>query len=1331
MTELSDRLATLSPAKRALLEKLRAAPPIPRIADGPAPLSAEQRRLWYVLPLAPGYPVYTIPLGYRLRGPLNVDALAAALRELVARHEMLRTAFAEHDGEPVQTVHDGAAWEPRIVEVAADEWAASEARYQADEFAQATYDLAAGETFRALLLRLSEDEHHLLLGFHHLAADGWTAGVLMRELGALYAARVSGEDANLPMPPVRFRDWAAFQRQPRADAAADEAFWRAELEGAPHVLDLPADHPRPAVQSWDGSKHPFPIDPALTAALTAAARAEGTTLYVILAAAYALLLSRYAGADDLLVGTLLANRPRPELANVAGFFANTVPLRMRMEGDPTVSALIRRVHATVAAAQKHGTLPFDRIVELAGVRRDFSRAPLVQAVLTFADGTSPLVLPGIETERIELDSRTAIFDLTFQVERQGDGLAAALQYPEQVFDEDTVQRMARHLANILHAFAEDRGRPVSQVGLADADEAAAVAGWSDGGPALREEGTITALWEAQARATPDAVALVSGRDEITYGELNHRANRIAHGLIAVGAGPGDCVGVCMARTPALLASLLGVLKAGAAYVPMDPAHPAPRHRAALALSRARRVIADAASRAALEGIEGIAIHTPAELDGGRDDDPAPRAGPGNLAYVIFTSGSTGGPKGVAIEHRASAAMLAWVKELLGDDRASVLGSTPITFDVSVGELFGTLCAGGTVVLVENALAALPPGRTVLAAPMTPTAAAELLRENRLPPGIRTLLLGGEAVPPPLVTALAEAGVRRVVNLWGPTEDTTYSTSAVLEPFTDRVGIGRPVAGGRVYVLDVALRHAGIGAPGEVWTAGAGVARGYASRPALTATQFRPDPHGPPGSRMYRTLDRGRWRPDGTLEYLGRMDAQVKVRGHRIELEEVEQALAAHPAVAHAAAAVRGEGGSGRKLAGYLVARPGILLPTQAELRTFLRERLPEYMVPAAFIWMDALPRTSSGKLDRRGLPEPEAGTDGAEHVPPKPGMEERLAMVWADVLGVERIGAHDDFFDLGGQSILATRLVARLRGELGVDVPVAMLVQAPTVEAMARALAAGERAVRLPLVALQTFGERPPLFMVHPAGGHVICYRGLAVSLAPDQPVYGLQPRGLEDGMEPIDSLPEMAAYYVEAIRRFRPRGPYRLGGWSFGGVVAWEMARQLRAADEAVDLLALLDTAPLTDEALAADPREAAEVMMQTIGGYAGLMAADRIRVDEVHDLAPREMALAMIRQVADARLLPESRADLLVALTRVRSANLQAQATYDLQPYDGHLTYFRTEASAEAQLLSSAQAFWSTRAAGTTVVPVTGNHGTILHEPHVDLVVRAVLDAGDGGTA
>ncbi|HEU0302559.1 MAG TPA: condensation domain-containing protein, partial [Longimicrobium sp.] len=548
MTELSDRLATLSPAKRALLERLRAEPAIPRAPDGPAPLSAEQRRLWYVLPLAPGYPVYTIPLGFRLRGPIDEDALIAALRDLAARHEMLHTAFSGQDGEPQQVAADPSVFQPRLVEIPADRWAESEARYQADEFAQGTFDLAAGETFRAVLLRVSDDEHHLLVGLHHLAADGWSASVMLRELGALYTARLEGRDAALPPPPVRFRDWAAWQQRPREGAKEDEAFWRAELEGAPHVLELPTDHPRPAVQGWDGAKHAFTVDAPLAEALAAAARAEGTTLYVVLAAAFALLLSRYAGQEELLVGTLLANRPLAEVEGVVGFFANTVPLRMRMAGHPTLRELIRRVHATVGGAQRHGALPFDRVVELAGVRRDFSRPPLVQAVFTFADApSSALSIPGVEVERLELDSRTAVFDLTLQVERHSGGLAAALQFVEPVFEEETIRRMAAHWMTILRAVAVDRAVPASRVALADGEEVAKVAEWSDGGPALLEEGTIPALFEAQARERPFAPALVHGHADVPYGELSRRANRVAHGLVAAGVQRGECVGICMAR----------------------------------------------------------------------------------------------------------------------------------------------------------------------------------------------------------------------------------------------------------------------------------------------------------------------------------------------------------------------------------------------------------------------------------------------------------------------------------------------------------------------------------------------------------------------------------------------------------------------------------------------------------------------------------------------------------------------------------------------------------------------------------------------------------------
>jgi thioesterase domain-containing protein/aryl carrier-like protein len=516
-------------------------------------------------------------------------------------------------------------------------------------------------------------------------------------------------------------------------------------------------------------------------------------------------------------------------------------------------------------------------------------------------------------------------------------------------------------------------------------------------------------------------------------------------------------------------------------------------------------------------------------------------------------------------------------------------------------------------------------------------------------------------------------------------------------------------------------------PGELVAGGPQVARGYLGRPGLTAERFVPDPYGPPGARMYRSLDRGRWRADGTLDYLGRADAQVKVRGYRIELEEVEQAVASHPAVAEAGATVQGSA-QDRRLAVFMVPAAGAAAPSTAELRAWVRERLPEYMVPGAWAWVDALPRTGSGKLDRRALPQDaDAAVDAVPYVAPRTPLEQRLAEIWADVLGVDAVGVHDDFFELGGQSILATRLVARVREELGGEVTVASLLTAPTLEDMAKAVEGRAAAVRLPLVALQTFGERPPLFLAHPAGGHVVCYRELGALLAPDQPVYALQPRGALDGQAPIASIREMAALYVAAIREFRPRGPYRVGGWSFGGVVAWEMAQQLVAAGCEVDLLAMFDTSPL-GVAVEIDPRDPADVVWNTVAGLAGHAAAAKVSVDELRGMDTRDAVLKMIRLMATPTL-PEERADDALALTALRAANLQAQAEYEPRPYPGHLTYFRTLGSETTPALAPGLEFWSRLAlGGTTVHRVPGSHGTMLLEPHVHALVEAVL-AVDGG--
>ncbi|HEX5727569.1 MAG TPA: amino acid adenylation domain-containing protein [Longimicrobiaceae bacterium] len=1340
MTDLHDRLAGLSPAKRALLEKLRvAAPasePIPRIADGPAPLSAEQRRLWYLLQLAPGYPIYTIPLGFRLRGALDPDALLAALRDLVARHESLRTAFRESAGVPVQGVGDGAWFAPELVDLRGDEWGEPEANYQTDAFARRTFDYGRGETFRAMLLREGEEEYRLLLALHHLAADGWSAGVLLRDLSALYAARAGGAPAALPPLPVRFRDWAAWQQRPDAPPReADEAYWRAQLAGAPRVLDIPADRPRPPVQGWDGAKHAFELGAPLAGAVRALARREGATPFAVLAAAFALLLRRYSGQDELLLGTLLANRPRAEVENVVGFFANTIPLRLRLDGDPTAGELVRRAHAVALEAQEHAELPFDRIVELGGARRDFSRPPLVQAILTVNDAPGDaLALPGVAAEPLVQDPGTSAMELTLQVEDRGDRFACVFQYATELYARGTVERMARHLERALAGLAEGPDRRVSAIALATGDEVRVLTARHGTTRSPVDGLCLHQLFEWQVRATPDAPALVWEDEEVSYAELDRRANRIAWALRERGVGPESRVGVCLQRTPVLIATLLGVLKAGGAYVPLEPAQPPARHEAVLRGAGARWVIADDAARDRLAGlVPEVAVLDARALDGGRDDAPASGVTPWNVAYVIFTSGSTGGPKGVEIEHRSSAALMAYVRELLDDEeRGGVLASSSITFDVSVAEIFGTLCWGGTLLLVENALAAPPPGRGVRTVSVVPTAAAELLREWRFPPEAATVLVGGEPVPLGLVHALhALPAVRRVVNVYGPSEDTTYTTTAELEPGAESVTVGRPIPGGRVYVLDEGLRHAGVGVPGEVWAAGAGVARGYANRPGLTAERFLPDPWGLPGARMYRVLDRGRWKEDGSLEYLGRADAQVKVRGFRIELEEVEQALAAHPAVAEAAVDARGDvGAADRHLAAFLVARAGAERPAAAELRACVRERLPEYMVPGAFAWLDALPRTTSGKLDRRSLPDTGADAAGAgvPYVAPRNELEERLAELWREVLEVERVGVHDDFFDLGGQSILATRLVSRVRDELDVAVPVAELLTGPTVEQMARFVQGRESAARLPLVPLQTFGERPPLFLAHPAGGHVVCYRDLAYLLAMEQPVYALQPRGIDDGGTPISSMEEMAAHYVEAIRAFRPEGPYRLGGWSFGGVVAWEMAQQLDAAGHAVDLLALFDTAPHTAEGMMINAGDPAEIVWQTVAGLAGHAAAARVDVEELRGLEGREQALAMLRKMDLPRQFGESNVDLVLALTAVRAANLQAQAGYRPRPYRGRLTYFRTAGSDDARGESPGLAFWGALArGGVSAHRVAGSHGTILQTPFVNELARVIRELGD----
>ncbi|HYH79840.1 MAG TPA: amino acid adenylation domain-containing protein [Longimicrobium sp.] len=1017
--------------------------PVPR--GGPLPASSGQARLWFIEQVDPGKATYTIPVALRLSGSLDVAGLERALAALVARHEALRTTLAPGDGGPVQVVSP-AADVSLPVEDAADD-AALRARVHAE--AHAPFDLAAGPLLRARLYRFAADDHLLQLTLHHVAGDGWSTGVMLRELAALYAGHP------LPPLPVQYADYAAWERASLTGEAAEAhlAWWRGRLAGAPPVLELPTDRPRPPVQSHRGAETPVVLPRATAEALQALARREGTTLSMVLLAAWKLFLARYAAVDDLVVGVASANRARPETEGVVGFFVQTLPVRADLSGDPTVRALLGRVREGVLGAMEHAALPLERVVEALRPERSRSHSPLFQVMFVFQPAGAPAHdFGGVRAETVRVPLSIAQFDLTLELEEGADGIRGVLQYAGDLFDHATAARMAGHYARLLAGIAADADAPLSAVEwLDDAERRQVLEGWNEAGRAVPAAACIHHLFAAQAAATPGADAIVHGAGRVTYAALDADANRLAHRLRRMGVGPEVRVGVCLPRSPGLIAALLGVMKAGGAYVPADPAYPADRIAETMRDSGAALVLTDAATAEALaargvhavdlDSVEGLAAEPAHAPDGG--------AGPDHLAYVLYTSGSTGRPKGVMIPHRNAAALLAYLRDVVpAEERAAVLASTPVTFDVSVGEIFGTLCWGGTLVLVENALALPEAPAEVRLVVTVPSAAAELLRAGKIPPSVRAFNLAGEALPAELARGLYATGtVSSVRNLYGPTEDTVYSTATRVAPDAARVSIGRAIDGSRAYVLDPVGRPAPVGVPGELHLAGAGVARGYLGRPALTAERFVPDPFGGAGARMYRTGDRVRWLAEGEVEYLGRVDHQVKVRGFRIELGEVEAALRAHPAVHDALVTVRDDGpGGSRRLVAYVVADAPA--PTAAALREHLKRTLPEHMLPGAFVALGAFPLTSSGKRDRNALPAPELEAAGTGTAPRTPA-EEVLAALFAEVLEVDEVGVHDSFFDLGGHSLLAWSAASRVPAGVGGPLPVSALFARPTVAELA------------------------------------------------------------------------------------------------------------------------------------------------------------------------------------------------------------------------------------------------------------------------------------------
>jgi amino acid adenylation domain-containing protein/non-ribosomal peptide synthase protein (TIGR01720 family)/FkbM family methyltransferase len=1053
-------LATkVEPALRAG-QALQAPALVPAPRGGPLPLSFAQQRLWFLDQLEPGSALHNIPAAVRLEGSLDVAALESAFTELVRRHEVLRTTFVSHEGQPVQHISPAARLSLATLDLQLLPEAEREAQLlkQAADESRRPFDLSAGPLLRTLLFKLGSQEHVLLLTMHHIVSDGWSMGVLIRELASLYEAFSTGEPPSLPEPTLQYADYAAWQRRWLQGKALETqlAYWKKQLEDAPATLELPTDHPRPTVPSSRGASHAVRLPGSLSESLKALGQRDGATPFMVLLAAFQMLLSRYSGQDDLCVGTPIAGRRHAELEGMLGCFVNTLVLRGRPSADLTFRELLAQVRETTLAAYAHQELPFEKLVDAVQPRRQLGRSPLFQVMFVLQNApASELSATGLRLRQVDLEGWKSSFELTFSLTETAEGFAGLIEYSTDLFEASTIERMARHFQRLLEGVVAHPEQRLADVPLLSAGERhQLLVEWNDTRTEATGEPCLHQMFEAQVARAPDALALCFGDTRLSYSELDHRANQLAWHLRSLGVGPEVRVALRTERSPELVLGILGILKAGGVYVPMDPGLPSKRLELILRSTAPRVLLTQ----------EHLAARTPSGshlvvcLDSGWEEiSRQPRSAPGlrmdgaHGAYVIFTSGSTGEPKGVLVEHRGITNTLRRSIQDYGLHPGSrMLQWTSMGFDVSVQEIFSALGSGATLVLTAHQLVgpellALVREQGITTLTLLPSALA-MLPEAELPT-LTTVLTGGEACSAELMERWARG--RRFINQYGPTEVSVASTSALCVPDSGPPPLGRPFPNTVLYVLDERMRPAPLGVRGELYIGGLGVARGYLGRPELTAERFIPDPFASePGARLYRTGDLVRYRADGTLEFHGRVDEQVKLRGFRIELGEIESVLARHPSVEQTVVLAREDVPGDKRLVAYVVPRPGTGLDLQA-LRGFLQETLPEYMVPAAFFPLEALPVTPNGKVDRKALPAPDGLTLGTAYVPPEGELEHALAAAWTSLLGVARVGRHDSFFELGGHSLLATQAVTRIRNAFGVELPLRALFEHSTVAALA------------------------------------------------------------------------------------------------------------------------------------------------------------------------------------------------------------------------------------------------------------------------------------------
>ncbi|MCY9065650.1 non-ribosomal peptide synthetase DhbF [Bacillus inaquosorum] len=1293
----------------AHLDQAQSARPALQRAERPEriPLSFAQRRLWFLHCLEGPSPTYNIPVAVRLSGELDQGVLQAALYDLVCRHESLRTIFPESQGTSYQHILDADQARPdlHVTEIAEKELS--------ERFAEAvrySFDLAAEPAFRAELFVIGPDEYVLLLLVHHIVGDGWSLTPLTRDLGAAYEARCHGKAPEWAPLAVQYADYALWQQEllgsgddPNSLIAGQLAFWKETLKNLPDQLELPTDYSRPAEPSHDGDTIHFRIEPELHKRLQELARANRVSLFMVLQSGLAALLTRLGAGTDIPIGSPIAGRNDDALGDLVGLFINTLVLRTDTSGDPSFRELLDRVREVNLAAYENQDLPFERLVEVLNPARSRATHPLFQIMLAFQNTPdAELHLPDMESSLRIHSVGSAKFDLTLEISENRladgtpNGLEGLLEYSTDLFKRETAQALADRLMRLLEAAESDPDQQIGNLDILAPEERSNMAtDWQNVSEKI-PHASLPEQFEKQAALSPDAIAVVYEDQSLSYAELNERANRLARMLISEGVGPEQFVALALPRSLEMAVGLLAVLKAGAAYLPLDPDYPA--DRIAFMLEDAQPAFIMTNTKAAehippAENVPKIVLDDP-ELseklntylaENPNNADRIQPLSPLNTAYVIYTSGSTGVPKGVMIPHqnvtRLFAATDHWF-HFSSDDIWTMFHS--YAFDFSVWEIWGPLLHGGRLVIVPHHVSRSPEaflrllvkeGVTVLN--QTPSAFYQFMQAEREQPdlgqalSLRCVIFGGEALE---LSRLEDWYNRhpenrpQLINMYGITETTVHVSYIELDRSiaalraNSLIGCGIPDLG--VYVLDERLQPVPPGVAGELYVSGAGLARGYLGRAGLTAERFIADPFGPPGTRMYRTGDVARLRADGSLDYVGRADHQVKIRGFRIELGEIEAALVQHSQLEDAAVIVREDQPGDKRLAAYVIPSSEETFDP-AELRKYAAERLPDYMVPSAFVMMKELPLTPNGKLDRKALPAPDFAAAVTGRGPRTP-QEEILCDLFMEVLHLPRVGIDDRFFDLGGHSLLAVQLMSRIREALGVELSIGNLFEAPTVAGLAERLEMGSSQSALDvLLPLRTSGDKLPLFCVHPAGGLSWCYAGLMTNLGTDYPIYGLQARGIGQRDELPKTLDDMAADYIEQIRTIQPKGPYHLLGWSLGGNVVQAMATQLQHQGEEVSLLVMLDAYPNHFLPIKEAPDdEEALIALLALGGYDPDSLGDRP--------LDFETAIEILRRDGSALASLDESVILNLKNTYVNSVGILG--SYKPKPFRGNVLFFRS---------------------------------------------------------